>query len=769
MSTRAGSQETCLRRRTETFDEKVVRLRTRVVAPRPFCRAGFSVVALLLAAAAQAADLQGHVLDAESRQVIAGVALRAWPPDQHNPRYGVSTTEGRFAFTDLTPGLWQVEVRSLAYHPASIEVLVTDSTTTADLLLTPLPLAMDEIVVKARHNERQHTAAFVEQLPVADATPGADVPRILEQANGVDIRRYGGLGAFSSLSIRGSTSEQVLVFLDGVPLNAALGGGVDLGSLPAGGVESIDVYRGAVPGRFGGNSLGGVVHMRTRAPGGSPRIRLQAQAGAFATRQASASVSGRRRDWDGLLLVTYDGSNNDFRFYDDNGTEYNTSDDEWVRRRNSDFASGRLLVRAARQLGRRRLQLSHTTDISHRGLPGIGNHQALHTRLDTRRHISEANLFGPLAEGRAGYRLRAYRSLERTNYKDLLGEVGIGTQHERNTTSVNGLRSEGNVLIGGVLATIFAGVRGERFSPRRLLGSRAPSRSSRRLALAAGGETEATALSRRLVINVGGQLERLKDDFFDDGAVISDRGQTLWSSSLGLSLSLGDGWTAQAHAGRYGRAPGFFELFGDRGAVSGNLDLKRERGLNVDGGVIYRARQGQSRIQLVELVVYQNQVDDLIRFIQNSQRVSRPHNIGRARMRGVETRVQTMLAPWLRMDAGYTRQSAQNRSPFSFERGKALPNAPDHRLRGRVESNLWGVAWQYEASFESRHFLDRANLQPIATRTIHTASARRGEVTTVAVELRNLTNNQVADLWGYPLPGRALFLSLTHLMESSTR
>lgn len=766
---RAGSQETCLRRRTETFDEKVVRLRTRMVAPRPFCRAGFSVVVLLFAAATEAADIQGRVLDAASGLAIAGVTLRAWPPDERSPRYDISESNGHFRLAGVAAGLWRIETLSIAYHPAHVEVLVGDSTISVDLRLAMLPLAMDEVVVRASHAERTHTAAFVERLPVEAAGPGADVPRILQQANGVDIRRYGGLGAFSSLSIRGSTSEQVLVFLDGVPLNAALGGSVDLGTLPAGGVESIDVYRGAVPGRFGGNSMGGVVHMRTRPPGGATRLKAQVQAGAFATRQASMSVSGRRRAWDGLVLADYSRSDNDFRFFDDNGTEYNASDDEWVRRRNSDFASGRLLLRAARQLGAGRVQLSHTTDVSHRGLPGIGNHQALHTRLDTRRHISEVNLFGPAASGHAGYRVKTYHSLEQTDYKDLLGEVGVGLKHDRNTTTGIGLRSEANVLAHGMLTTVFSGIRHERFSPTRLLAPEAASPSSRRLTLSAGVESEITTFTDRLVVNIGGQVDRMRDNFFDASAVSSNHGQSLWSSRLGLSLDLGAGWTAQAHGGRYARAPGFFELFGDRGNLHGNLDLRNERGINLDGGLIYRARQDQAGIQLLELAVYENRVDDLIRFIQNSQRVSRPHNVGRAHLRGLETRVQTLLPAGLQLDGGYTWQSAQNRSPFSFEHGNDLPNAPSHRLRLRAEASLRGVTWQYEASRESRHFLDRANLRPVPARTIHTAGIHCGQTTTLAIELRNLTNNQVADLWGYPLPGRALFVSLTHSMESADR
>ena len=61
-----------------------------------------------------------------------------------------------------------------------------------------------------------------------------------------------------------------------------------------------------------------------------------------------------------------------------------------------------------------------------------------------------------------------------------------------------------------------------------------------------------------------------------------------------------------------------------------------------------------------------------------------------------------------------------------------------------------------------RHFLDRANLRPVPVRLVHSLG---GDIavpasTVLVWEVRNLTDDQVADLWGYPLPGRAYFLSL---------
>ena len=185
-------------------------------------------------------------------------------------------------------------------------------------------------------------------------------------------------------------------------------------------------------------------------------------------------------------MVDYSASRNDFRFLDDNGTEYNAGDDDWARRLNSDFRGLRGLAKVGRNLGAGRLQIHNTFDLDSKGIPGLGNNQSLHTRYATRRHIAEATLFGPLRH-RAGYRLQAHHSLSEEEYRDLRGEVGVGRQHDRNLTRSLGLRGEVNALLAGrSLVTAFGAARRESFAPGDLLRPESRLLRSRRRALAAG-------------------------------------------------------------------------------------------------------------------------------------------------------------------------------------------------------------------------------------------------------------------------------------------
>lgn len=94
-------------------------------------------------------------------------------------------------------------------------------------------------------------------LTVADAL--ASVP-------GVDIERYGGFGSLSNVSIRGSSSAEVLVLLDGMPVAGSQIDSIDLGQIPTNGIDRIEVVEGGGSTLYGSGSMGGIVNIITGSP-----------------------------------------------------------------------------------------------------------------------------------------------------------------------------------------------------------------------------------------------------------------------------------------------------------------------------------------------------------------------------------------------------------------------------------------------------------------------------------------------------------------------
>ena len=146
-------------------------------------------------------------------------------------------------------------------------------------------------------------------------------------------------GDFSSISIRGSTSEQVLVYIDGVLLNDAQGGGVNLGIIPASLIKEIEIYRGSSPLVFGNSGIGGVINIKTKEATQSKIMSAQLQYGSFNTFRFNSLVSHKPERWGYMLGLNYSGSDNDFKFLNNKGTQYDSSDDEIVKRDNNQFRS----------------------------------------------------------------------------------------------------------------------------------------------------------------------------------------------------------------------------------------------------------------------------------------------------------------------------------------------------------------------------------------------------------------------------------------------
>src|SRR5947209_8138123 len=91
-------------------------------------------------------------------------------------------------------------------------------------ILQPQEVRVPEVAVEdTRAGEAPAPAETTPFVTVIDVGGSAQEVRTLAEtlaeSAGVQVRSLGGLGAYSAVSIRGSSSAQVAVFLDGVPLN----------------------------------------------------------------------------------------------------------------------------------------------------------------------------------------------------------------------------------------------------------------------------------------------------------------------------------------------------------------------------------------------------------------------------------------------------------------------------------------------------------------------------------------------------------------------
>ena len=153
-----------------------------------------------------------------------------------------------------------------------------------------------------------------------------------------------GRGAYTVATIRGSSASQVSVFVDGVLMNLGTEDAVDLTTIPVDNVERIEVYRGYIPARFAGASMGGVINIITKKPQ-KQEGEISVGAGSYGKVKTNLAYSQPLGSGKFFLGANYEKSDGDFEYLNDNATEFTPGDDYWTRRQNNSYANKDILLK----------------------------------------------------------------------------------------------------------------------------------------------------------------------------------------------------------------------------------------------------------------------------------------------------------------------------------------------------------------------------------------------------------------------------------------
>ena len=118
--------------------------------------------------------------------------------------------------------------------------------------------------------------------------PAADLGDVLRFVPGVEITRLGGPGQQTSIFLRGTESNHVLVLMDGLRLNPGTIGTAAIQNIAPEFVERVEVVKGPRSTLYGSDAIGGVVNVITRQA--EDGVRVQAGYGSFDTQTASLSA-----------------------------------------------------------------------------------------------------------------------------------------------------------------------------------------------------------------------------------------------------------------------------------------------------------------------------------------------------------------------------------------------------------------------------------------------------------------------------------------------
>ncbi len=127
--------------------------------------------------------------------------------------------------------------------------------------------------------------------------PAADLGDALRTRAGVEVARLGGAGQQTSVFLRGTESNHVLVLVDGLRINPGTIGSAAIQNIAPELVDRVEIVKGPRSTLYGSEALGGVINVITRRDSGDGAS-VQAGYGRFDTRTASltAALDGERSD-----------------------------------------------------------------------------------------------------------------------------------------------------------------------------------------------------------------------------------------------------------------------------------------------------------------------------------------------------------------------------------------------------------------------------------------------------------------------------------------
>ena len=505
-----------------------------------------------------------------------------------------------------------------------------------------------------------------------------NLPELLKQVPGLHVIELRGRGAYTTVSVRGSTPAQVAVYVDGVLMNLGSEAAVDLSTIPVENVERIEVYRGYIPARFGGASMGGVINIITKKPDGKGGGTLLIGGGSYGRFRAGAAYSAKLGDGALFVGVTRDQTNGRFLYPNDNNTPYDTTDDYRAKRQNNSYQNSDALVKWQNE----NWTIEGAWKRNDRDLPygAPGNDKPW--SVPGPKQLTDQESFSAVRRQKLGaldlgVRLEYLHQSKR--YDDdggdnVIGLYGSTYRHNRYVTDRYGVAIDGSLPAGdshlveflwnwydetlrtkGDVINYFAGI-------------------EKHTRYAWNGQIQDT-------ISIGA-----KDKFWLTPVIRWNHadGRTEFSGGAALNYKFNEHWSAKVTYGSYNRAPNMYELYGDGAFVIPNPLLDWEEGTQWDAGVTWKGDifKGKSEITLT---YFGSHVDNLIEYFVVNPRYARYENVGKAHINGVELEGSIKWDDW-EVYGSATWMDAVNKTP-GFRYGMRIPNRPEYEGFLRVARN----------------------------------------------------------------------------------
>lgn len=702
-----------------------------------------ALLILLLASSAAFAQ-PGSSIAFRALQERARMTVTLWPM---NETRAIDAADA-VVFAELAAGDYRAEITASGFTPVDTSFRLASGETREIWIALRAITVLSDVTVETT---RERLGALTFERTEIERSAAPSLAEFLERQAGLDVRSDGIAGAAKNVRIGGSSTNQVLVLVDGRRIQDFGSGSADLSAIPLDWIEKVEVFRGGQT-AAGGDAIGGIVNIVTRDP--SAAHELSAQSAWRETHQQFSVTRGAK--FDGISgLFSYSRlqglGNYRYTISEDDGIEqYTPNLGQSSRRVNADVARDQIFLKLTTGLcGIWRGSVTGMLDRAERGMPG---YLAPYLTPLARQQTSQSAVNGALSQHRGAHDTE-FRASYQQGWKEFENPDPLAiVKHNEETSREWEAEARGSLRLK---RAIISG--GGSVAREMLLGDHLAADAVTRDRWAAWGQWQ-QQLVRKSGVNVRGETGLREESFGDDRALLprlSLSGDYASSWRTGVTLSWGESY----------RAPDFYALFWQEDqSAQGNPELKPELSQEWTGSAfIELATQSRTRC---EVSGSDQRIGDLIYWRRTFDNQWKPFNLKAATVRTLDASLSQIL--WnerLRVQLAANWTEARDATHDRNTGGKYLTFRPlfSQRVNASYDDRRFRAALSYRR-VSKRAVLETNSKWLRAYQIVDAHLSCRTKLHRVELEpeigVDNLFNENYRIIRFAPMPGREWYLSL---------
>ncbi len=530
----------------------------------------------------------------------------------------------------------------------------------------------------------------------------------------VNISNYGGPGTDKNIRMRGSTAAQVLVMVDGRPVNNPRDGQVDLSTIPLENIDRVEVMHGPGSSLYGSSAMGGVVNIITKSPPKSgQKVEAYSSFGTARTYVERLSQGAKISKFGYLISGEYQSS---VGF-----------------RPNSAFNAEACNLKLGYELNNQNnINLNSGFYKNKLGVSGSLTYFDPDDKQNTLKRFFDFNWdFKP--DTQTDLSAKVYQNYDRLEFMENGAEQIWDTANKKDihATTVRGV----DLQFDKQLLDLYRLVCGFNYV-KNMNDSTATAKHE--YSVTAGYLQNHLDLFEKLKINFGARL----DDYSNLSTQINPNFDFLYTFNEDIKL--------HGLISRSFRAPTFNDLYwldtGD--GMKGNPNLKPEKGITTELGVETRI----NKYFTSGLTYYRSDYKQLIQWSYDSgSGITQPENINSAVINGLESENKIYISDNLDLDINYTYLMARDKDTHKY-----LVYQPKNKLDTCLKYHDHnGLTVELKGQFTGQRFADADNNSKVKSFFVFglSVSKKFKQGLTCFSSIDNILNRKYQVIRDYPMPG----------------